>query len=99
MSPEDAKAAGAEPVKGDEGPKKKGKKAPEYTDEQMVDAAEGRDGVYIVPVNRTDPEKVKKIAASMEEHGWQGPPLLVFKDEAITGSHRLAAAKRIEATK
>lgn len=41
--------------------------------------------------------KVKEIAASMENEGWIGPPLLVVRNEdvwqAFTGSHRLLAAQ------
>lgn len=42
-----------------------------------------------------DPDHVTEIAASMREHGWQGPPLVVLTDyaRAYTGTHRLAAAE------
>lgn len=43
-----------------------------------------------------DPGKVEKLAAAMEEHGWQGAPIVVLRDyaQAITGVHRLAAAEQ-----
>lgn len=49
-----------------------------------------------------DPEYVDTIVRSMSENGWLGRPLLVvpavsgiYKYQALTGSHRLAAAKRV----
>lgn len=41
----------------------------------------------------TDPDKVRALADDMAEWGWQGPPLLVDGADALTGSHRLAAAR------
>jgi hypothetical protein len=45
-----------------------------------------------------DPDLVQQLRASMEAHGWQGPPLVcdrdlfeVNQDQAYTGSHRIAA--------
>ncbi len=38
--------------------------------------------------------KVKALAADMLERGWQGPPVVVDGDLAVTGSHRLAARAR-----
>nr|DAH83536.1 MAG TPA: crystallin beta/gamma motif-containing protein [Caudoviricetes sp.] len=51
---------------------------------------------YVIPINETETEKVNKLADSIEQNGWQGPPLLVIRnnsgDYALTGSHRIAAA-------
>lgn len=54
---------------------------------------------YIMPFNEIDAEKVSRLTDSMEENGYQGRPLLLFDDGnegyiALTGSHRLEAAKR-----
>ena len=48
----------------------------------------------ILPINDVDPDLVKKIAESMS-NGWSGPALLYSSahNMAITGSHRIAAAK------
>lgn len=47
------------------------------------------------PVNVTDKKHVVEIANSFKEKGWDGPPILYSKHHhrAITGSHRIAAAK------
>ena len=47
-----------------------------------------------------DEAKLQSIIASMESTGWTGRPVLVFDDaegqyKAITGSHRIAAAKAV----
>ena len=53
---------------------------------------------FITPVNSTDIDKVNEIAASMENEGYVGRPIVAMEngDEYIglTGSHRLAAAKK-----
>lgn len=43
----------------------------------------------------TDEDKAATIARDMQEHGWQGAPLVVLADyaQALTGVHRLAAAE------
>lgn len=47
-----------------------------------------------------DEEKLEIIAASMRETGWQGRPVLVIERsdyyQALTGSHRYAAAELAE---
>lgn len=53
----------------------------------------------IVPFHEVrNQEKFEKLTADMEEHGWNGRPLLVIdcKGEyrALTGSHRLSAARK-----
>lgn len=48
------------------------------------------------PCNEVDKAKVDKLVESMLANGWQGCPVLVYGDELLTGSHRLAALKRIE---
>ncbi len=54
--------------------------------------------ININPVNPiTNKDKFRAIALSMEENGWQGPPILAYQDgettQAITGSHRIYAAR------
>lgn len=47
------------------------------------------------PLHRvTDPEKVQTLAQSMEEHGWQGAPLVIWPvyEQLLTGVHRFTAA-------
>ncbi len=52
-------------------------------------------------LNRREPQKVERIAASMRaQGGWKGRPLLVEETEhrrlvLWTGSHRIAAAHRV----
>jgi len=46
-----------------------------------------------------DKDKLKKLSESMKTDGWQGRPILAFVEpngtiQAVTGSHRIAAAKR-----
>lgn len=53
---------------------------------------ETRDG-GITPVHEVrDDEKYAALVASMEEDGWQGAPIVVDGDQALTGSHRYWAA-------
>jgi hypothetical protein len=44
----------------------------------------------------TDDSKLAALAASMEEHGWIGAPILVDGEQALTGSHRHAAANKTD---
>ena len=50
------------------------------------------------PHEPTSPEKVEALARSMESVGWRGRPVLVVDRgdhyQAITGSHRIAAAEK-----
>lgn len=39
--------------------------------------------------------KVAALTASMEQHGWQGAPVVVDGESAVTGSHRLMAANEV----
>lgn len=53
-----------------------------------------------------DPRKVADLAASMTDNGWTGAPIVVIPGQdhgwgagdpqAITGSHRIAAARQVE---
>jgi hypothetical protein len=56
------------------------------------------DSIY-APHEVTDAEKLAALIAGMEADGWQGRPLLLLEVgdayQAITGSHRIAAAKAI----
>ncbi len=40
-----------------------------------------------------DGMRLVELARSLETHGWQGPPVVVDGDRALTGSHRVAAIK------
>lgn len=50
------------------------------------------------------PEKFQALAASMREHGWRGRPLVIYriphveKPYSLTGSHRIAAARKARLT-
>ena len=46
----------------------------------------------------TDPAKVASLAADMAERGWQGPPLVVDGENALTGTHRIAAVRALRNT-
>lgn len=46
-------------------------------------------------INEVDEEKVNKIAESIKTNGWTGCPILVYNDQLLTGSHRLAALKKL----
>lgn len=52
------------------------------------------EGMY--GINEIDPEKVNQIAESIQKSGWVGCPILVFNDQLLTGSHRLAALKQLD---
>ena len=39
-------------------------------------------------------EGVAEIAGSMRKHGWVGPPLVAWKNQLLTGTHRFYAAMR-----
>lgn len=47
-------------------------------------------------INEVYEEKVNKIAESIKENGWLGCPILVYNDQLLTGSHRLAALKKLD---
>lgn len=38
-----------------------------------------------------DHSKVARLMDAMEQHGWQGPPIVVDSEQALTGVHRIAA--------
>lgn len=42
-----------------------------------------------------DPTKVAALMDSMEATGWQGVPIVVDGEQALTGSHRIAAVDRL----
>ena len=50
---------------------------------------------YMAEINEVDDEKVNEIAESIKENGWVGCPILVYNDMLLTGSHRLAALKKL----
>lgn len=47
-------------------------------------------------INDVDADKVNDLADSMIENGWVGCPILVYGEELLTGSHRLAALREVE---
>ena len=51
-------------------------------------------GMY--PINAIDPQKVDQIAESIKNYGWKGCPILIYNDQLLTGSHRLAALKKLD---
>jgi hypothetical protein len=58
---------------------------------------EDEDPKYIIPPNPIEKERKGEIAVmanAMKINGWSGRPLLVADDQALTGSHRLEAAKQ-----
>jgi hypothetical protein len=48
---------------------------------------------HLEPVNDVHKDKVKALTAGMKKRGWVGRPLVVVDDQALTGSHRLHAAR------
>lgn len=46
-------------------------------------------------INDVAPDKVDTLVQSILSNGWQGPPILVYGDTLLTGSHRLAALHKI----
>lgn len=50
---------------------------------------------YVTGQDTWDDDHVSDIADSMRRHGWQGPPLVVLPELAISysGTHRLRAAE------
>ena len=61
----------------------------QYKDMTIADLAN------VIPVNDVDQEKVAAIAADIIANGWDddAPCVVVCGDHAITGSHRIAAAR------
>ncbi len=52
----------------------------------------------MVPLHEVrDHEKVERLAADMEENGWQGAPLVKWDPyrDLLTGTHRYAAARSL----
>jgi len=57
----------------------------------VADLIEIESGSPTPPHDPTDLGKVERLAADMAARGWQGPPVVVDGDWALTGSHRIAA--------
>lgn len=51
---------------------------------------------WMYGINEVDENKVNDIAESMKSNGFVGCPILVWNDQLLTGSHRLAALKQLE---
>ena len=47
-------------------------------------------------INDVDADYVNTLADSMIESGWVGCPILIYGEELLTGSHRLAALHEVE---
>jgi hypothetical protein len=45
------------------------------------------------PHDVDDAQKMRGLKASLQTLGWIGPPIIVIGCQALTGTHRLAAAK------
>lgn len=58
------------------------------------------DRTDLVPMNESsthlapDARVVERLAADMAVRGWVGPPVLCWGDLAVSGTHRIAAARR-----
>lgn len=63
--------------------------------QEIARIAEASTTAYTPMHEVTDPAKVLEIAADMAAHGWRGAPLLVDGDDALTGTHRLAAIRHL----
>ncbi len=47
------------------------------------------------PLNEVDENKVNEIAESIKANGYVGCPILICGESLITGSHRLAALRKL----
>lgn len=54
---------------------------------------------FFAPVNEVDEKKVRDLVESIKANGWTGAPILVSVAHGtlITGSHRLAALRTLDA--
>lgn len=50
---------------------------------------------YMEGINEVDEDRVNELAGSIKENGWVGCPILIYNDMLLTGSHRLAALKKL----
>ena len=55
----------------------------------------GREVIRMALINEVDDAKVDQLAADMIANGWHGCPILIYADELLTGSHRVAALRKI----
>lgn len=60
--------------------------------EQIGQITETRSGGIDPLHGVTDHAKLGELTAAMDEHGWQGAPILADGETALTGSHRIPAA-------
>lgn len=51
---------------------------------------------YMALINEVNEEKVNMIAENMKENGFVGCPILIWNDQLLTGSHRLAALRKLD---
>jgi hypothetical protein len=54
------------------------------------------ENISFCELNRLDSKKVEEIAISMQINGYSGTPIAYCNLGLLTGSHRLAAAKRLD---
>lgn len=58
----------------------------------------GREVIHMALINEVNDDKVNALVDSMMKDGWVGCPILVCNGELLTGSHRVAALKKIGET-
>lgn len=46
-----------------------------------------------------DEDKIESLVESLEDGGWDGLPILVNGDQALTGAHRIEASRRADMDK
>lgn len=51
---------------------------------------------YYNLINEVEEDKVTALAENMRSNGYVGCPILVCNDQLLTGSHRLAALRKLE---
>lgn len=58
---------------------------------QYAELVSNRTGLLNPIQNPTDQAKVDRLTEDMATSGWQGPPLVTDGENALNGSHRIAA--------
>ena len=67
--------------------------------QELIEPTDYLSALRIEPPHEvTDTEKLNLLIKSMKENGWQGRPILIYDvgrgNEALTGSHRIQAARQ-----
>jgi len=63
--------------------------------EQIAEIAETRSGGLDPMHEAIDADKLAELASAMEVHGWVGAPVVSHGEQALTGSHRMRAAREV----